>query len=92
MDAAGVARAVLIGMGGPRLEQHRYVTRCVARWPDRFTATGVVDIGDPGAPTRLRELLDATGIEGIRLTDLGGPTCRGQSSSGVSTSCSVRRS
>lgn len=71
MDAAGVARAVLIGMGGPRLEQHRYVTRCVVRWPDRFTATGLVDLGDPDPPSRLRELVDATGIEGIRLTDLG---------------------
>lgn len=73
MDAAGIGRAVLIGMGGSRLEHHRYVTDCVARWPDRFTATGLVDVDDPDPPARLRELVDATGIEGIRLGDLGDP-------------------
>jgi len=73
MDAAGIDRAVLIGMGGLRIEHHRYVTRCVARWPDRFTATGLVDVDDPDSPARLRELVDATGIEGIRLGDLGDP-------------------
>ena len=79
MDAAGVARAVLIDMGGPRLEHHRYVTRCVARWPDRFTATGLVDVDDPDPPARLKELVEATGIEGIRLTDLGDPdVCRAE--------------
>ncbi|MFA6109903.1 MAG: amidohydrolase family protein [Candidatus Latescibacterota bacterium] len=73
MDASGIDRAVLIGMGGSRIEHHRYVTGCVARWPDRFTATGLVDADDPDPPARLRELVEATGIEGIRLGDLGDP-------------------
>lgn len=74
MDAAGIDRAVLIDMGGPRLEQHRYVTHCVRRWPDRFTATGLVDLDDPDPPSRLRELAEATEIEGIRLGRLGDPS------------------
>ncbi|MCZ6676352.1 MAG: amidohydrolase family protein, partial [Candidatus Poribacteria bacterium] len=73
MDAAGIDRTVLIDMGGTRLEDHRYVTHCVQKWPDRFTATGLVDVNDPDPPARLRELVEATGIEGIRLGDLGDP-------------------
>ncbi|MFA6109314.1 MAG: amidohydrolase family protein [Candidatus Latescibacterota bacterium] len=73
MDAAGIARAVLIDMGGTRLEEHRYVTSCIRRWPDRFVATGLVDVNDPDPPARLRELVAATGIKGIRLGNLGDP-------------------
>lgn len=73
MDAAGVDRTVLIDMGGAKLEYHAYVTHCVKKWPDRFTATGLVDANDPDAPARLRELVEATGIEGIRLGNLGDP-------------------
>jgi predicted TIM-barrel fold metal-dependent hydrolase len=73
MDAAGIARAVLIDMGGTKLEEHRYVTSCVRRWPDRFVATGLVDVNDPDPPARLRELVAATGIKGIRLGNLGDP-------------------
>jgi L-fucono-1,5-lactonase len=71
---AGIDRAVLIDMGGTALEQHRYVTHCVERWPERFTATGLVDLADPDPPARLRELVEATRIEGIRLGQLGDPT------------------
>jgi predicted TIM-barrel fold metal-dependent hydrolase len=73
MDAAGVDRTVLIDMGGTRIEYHGYVTHCVRTWPDRFTATGLVDVNDPDPPARLKELVEATGIEGIRLGDLGDP-------------------
>lgn len=73
MDAAGIDRTVLIDMGGTRIEYHTYVTHCVNTWPDRFTATGLVDVNDPDPPARLRELVEATGIEGIRLGDLGDP-------------------
>jgi len=73
MDASGIDRAVLIDMGGAALEYHQYVTHCVRRWPDRFTATGLVDMNDEDPPDRLRELVEATGIEGIRLGGLGEP-------------------
>ena len=73
MDAAGIDRTVLIDMGGTRIEHHNYVTHCVNKWPDRFTATGLVDLNDPDPPARLRELVEATGIEGIRLGHLGDP-------------------
>ena len=73
MDATGIDKAVLIEMGGTKLEHHNYVTHCVRRWPDRFTSTGLVDINDPDPPARLRELMDATPIEGIRLGTLGDP-------------------
>ena len=71
-----MARAVLIDMGGTRIEQHRYVTHCVDKWPERFTATGLVDPDDPDPPARLRELFEATRIEGIRLGSLGDPGAR----------------
>ena len=72
MDAAGVDRAILIDMGGTEITQHRYVTHCVRRWPDRFTATGLVDVQDPDAPEKLKALVEATEIEGIRVGgDLG---------------------
>jgi len=73
MDAAGIDRAVLIDMGGNRLEHHRYVTHCVKQWPDRFTATGLVNVNDPDPPSRLQELFETTEIEGIRLGNLGDP-------------------
>ncbi|MCZ6680472.1 MAG: amidohydrolase family protein [Candidatus Poribacteria bacterium] len=75
MDAAGIAKTVLIGYGGTGIEHHRYATQCVERWPHRFTAAGLVDVNDPDPPARLRELYEATGIEGIRLrANLGDPT------------------
>ncbi len=73
MDAAGIDRTVLVEMNGTRIEYHAYVTHCVKKWPDRFTATGLVDVNDPDPPARLRALVEATGIEGIRLGDLGDP-------------------
>ena len=74
MDAAGIDKTVLIDMGGTRIEEHRYVTHCVQKWPDRFTATGLVAADDPDTPSRLKELVEATSIEGIRIGDLGDPT------------------
>lgn len=75
MDTAGIDRTVLIGYGGTAIEHHRYATHCVKKWPDRFTATGLVNVNDPDPPARLKELVEASGIEGIRLRrDLGNPT------------------
>ena len=74
MDAAGVERAVLIQMGGFTIEQHRYVAQSLSRWPARFAAAGLVDLSDDDPPARLGELVEATGISGIRLMGtLGGP-------------------
>ena len=74
MDASGIDKTVLIDMGGTQIDQHRYVTHCVQKWPDRFTATGLVDGNDPDTPSRLKELVEATGIEGIRIGDIGDPS------------------
>ena len=72
MAAADIDRAVLIDMGGTDIEQHNYVTHCVRTWPETFTATGLVEVSDPGAADRLTELYEATLIEGIRVGgDLG---------------------
>ena len=76
MDASGINRTVLIEMNGTQIEQHAYVTHCVRTWPDRFTATGLIDMNDPDPPARLRELVAATGIEGIRLGALGDPAAQ----------------
>lgn len=75
MDAAEIDRAVLIQMGGTQIEHHRYVAQCVKNWPDRLTAAGLVDVNDADPPARLRELVEATGIAGIRLYgELGDPS------------------
>ena len=73
MDAAGIDRAVLIQLGGTGIEQHRYIAHCLETWPGRFAAVGLVDLNDPDPPARLRELVDATGVKGIRLGNLGDP-------------------
>lgn len=67
MDAAGVARAVLIQMGGVKPEHHRYVAKAVQRWPDRFVAVGLVDVADTDPASRLNELVQTAGIAGIRV-------------------------
>lgn len=64
MDAAGVARAVLIQMGGVKPEHHRYVAKAVQRWPDRFVAAGLVDLADTDPASRLDELVQTTGAPG----------------------------
>jgi predicted TIM-barrel fold metal-dependent hydrolase len=61
-------------MGGTAIAHHRYVTQCVRQWPDRFVATGLVDLNDPDPGARLQELVEATGIAGLRLMGaLGAP-------------------
>jgi L-fuconolactonase len=67
MDGAGIDRAVLIQMGGFRIEHHRYVARAVGKWPDRFAAVGLVDVNDTDPAARLDALHEATGIAGVRL-------------------------
>ena len=73
MDAHGIGRTVLVEMNGTAIEHHSYVSHCVRTWPDRFTATGLVDGTDANPAARLHELVEATGIEGIRLGALGNP-------------------
>ena len=76
MDAGGIGRAVLIQMSGTRIEHHGYVTQCVEKWPDRFTAVGLIDVHDPDPPARLEELVNSTGVKGIRVGDLGDPQAK----------------
>jgi predicted TIM-barrel fold metal-dependent hydrolase len=78
MDASGIERAVLIGMGGTSLIDHRYVADCLKRWPDRFVATGLVDKNDPDPAARLRELKESAGISGIRLSGTLGRSDRAE--------------
>jgi predicted TIM-barrel fold metal-dependent hydrolase len=74
MDGAGIDRAVLIQMGGFRIEHHRYVTRAVSKWGDRFAAVGLVDVNNADPPAGLQALYEATGIAGVRLMGrLGDP-------------------
>jgi len=73
MDACGIDRAVLVEMNGTDIAHHTYVKHWVDKHPDRFTSTGLVDLDDPDPPARLRELVAATGIEGLRLGACGDP-------------------
>ena len=74
MDGAGIGRAVLVQMGGFRIEHHRYVAQAVSKWPDRFAAVGLVDVHQADPPARLQALYEATGVAGVRLMGrLGDP-------------------
>ena len=72
----GIDRAVLIEMNGTQIEQHAYVAHWRADVARPLTATGLIDLADPDPPARLRELVAATGIEGIRLGALGDPAAQ----------------
>ena len=68
MDSAGIDRAVLIGMGGTAVEDHRYVAHCLERWPERFAATALVNLDGPDPAARLQELSETAGVAGVRIS------------------------
>jgi L-fuconolactonase len=65
MDAAGVARAILVppGFDGPRND---LILAAAQRYPDRFAAMGRLDTKAPDASSRIAGW--RTGVNCIRLT------------------------
>lgn len=66
MDEAGVDKAVIVQ---PRTYSwdNRYLADCIKRFPDRFTALGLVDPVAPEGPDQLEELVSQHGFSGLRL-------------------------
>jgi len=72
MDRHGVDKAVLIQLGGYR-DRHRYLAECLRRAPDRLAGVGLVDLEADDPAAELAELVETTGIKGLRLFQLGKP-------------------
>lgn len=73
MDAAGVARAVIVPptwIG----EDNSTALEAVAAHPGRFAIMGRFDPDAPGAPRRLARWKDQPGMLGVRLTFMARPT------------------
>lgn len=66
MDEAGVDKAVIVQ---PRTYSwdNRYLAHVIERYPDRFTALGLVDPVSPEGPDKLEELVREHGFAGLRL-------------------------
>ena len=67
MDAAGVARAVLVQSFFTYGFDNSYVLDCAARWPGRFGVVAVIDQTAEDAPEVLAELVVDHGVGGVRL-------------------------
>ena len=67
MDAAGVAKAVLV-QPGPMLTDNRYVIDSAQQYPDRFATVCVVDEFAPDAAQQIRYWIEERGGSGIRLS------------------------
>lgn len=79
MDEAGVAKAAIVQSSTCYGYDNRYLVDSVARFPERFTAVGSVDVLRPDAPQRICEWMDK-GVTGLRLFT-GGSTAAFDSSS-----------
>ena len=71
MKRAGVSKAVLIQLNEYG-EDHRYLSDCLRRFPDRFAGVGLIDPSSENPEDRLDDLVRRYGITGIRLTRLDG--------------------
>lgn len=72
MDKAGVDKAAIVQVSTYYGYDNNYLADSVARYPDRVTAVGNVDLVLPDAPQQIKYWLDK-GVSGLRLF-LGGTT------------------
>jgi L-fuconolactonase len=70
MDAAGIARAVVVQASTAYGNDNRYVVAAVKAHPDRFTGVFSIDVLADDNVTELRHWLDA-GLSGLRLFTTG---------------------
>lgn len=72
MAEHGINHAVLVQIGGTKIEQHAYLLDCLRRYPAQFKGVAVLPIGLPDPVARMATLADG-GVMGFRLLELGGP-------------------
>ncbi len=65
MDAQGVDRAVITGLG--QLMDNQYLVDACAKWPDRFIGMGQVDPRVPGATDVVRTFAAEPGMAAVKL-------------------------
>jgi predicted TIM-barrel fold metal-dependent hydrolase len=70
MDAAGIARAVVVQASTVYGNDNSYVVEAVRAHPDRFRGVFSIDVLAPDAVSQLRRWLDA-GLDGLRLFTTG---------------------
>jgi predicted TIM-barrel fold metal-dependent hydrolase len=71
MDAAGIARVVLVHSTSAYGFENGYEADCAARYPDRFVAVGGIDALAPDAPQRIAYWVRERGIAGLRIYAAG---------------------
>ena len=67
MDAAGVARCVLIPPSWDA-DRNDLVLAAAQRWPERFAAMGRFDLDAPDGPARVARWCDEPGMRGFRIS------------------------
>jgi predicted TIM-barrel fold metal-dependent hydrolase len=72
MDAAGVARAVLVQASTAYGYDNAYAADSAAAHPQRFAAVCCIDVRAPDAAERLRYWIRERGMNGVRLINPGG--------------------
>src|SRR5262249_6286470 len=72
MDAAGIDKAAVVQASTCYGYDNSYVADSVARYRDRLTAVGSVDLAQPDAPAQIRRWMER-GVSGLRLFS-GGST------------------
>ena len=77
MEPYGVEQAVLVQIGGTRLEQHAYLQHCVGTYPDRFLGIGLIPPDSVSPEAHMDHLAGSGGIIGVRLSNLGGDAVQG---------------
>jgi len=66
LDEAGVAGALIVQPIVYGFD-HKYVTECLRKWPDRFVGMCLINPKDPNAPAELERLVKAEGYRGVRV-------------------------
>jgi L-fuconolactonase len=66
MNDAGVRKAAVVQASTCYGHDNRYLVDSVARYPDRLTAVGSVDMSEPDAPERIHHWM-GRGVTGLRL-------------------------
>ena len=73
MEQAQIDQAMLVQIGGTRLEDHTYLLHCLKTYPDRFLGIGLIPSDNSEPEDHMNRLTDGTGVVGFRLSSLGGP-------------------
>jgi predicted TIM-barrel fold metal-dependent hydrolase len=66
MNEAGVAKAAIVQASTCYGYDNSYLVDSIAKYPDRFTAVGSVDVVQPDAPEQIRRWI-SRGVAGLRL-------------------------